>query len=259
MLSTLLNMEDAWEHCYRLVADGRELRVLDEGGCVRVEGACPVPFFNLVLRATLRRPEMGARVAELQALHGGRRAPLFWRLGPATTDRSALEACLAAAGFERAADSVAVICPSDALTPTGAWREHLVSSSEGYADWFTVFAAGFGLPEALRPFFTALARGAGFSLPGYTNHVLYEGDHPIACATTLLRGSHAGLFNFTVVPSRRRTGVARELLAVTFHWARRNGFAAVGQFSNPSASPFYERAGARVLGRYSNWLWSAPC
>jgi ribosomal protein S18 acetylase RimI-like enzyme len=257
----LASMESAYEDIFRSAEGAPGFALHRDERLVRIESPIPSPAFNAVLSSRLAPDEMDEAIAATVRAYRDR--PVLWRLGPATTHRERLAERLAAAGFSPAPPSTAIVGRIPAFVTL--WdrlplsvRGVRVASVEDYRRWFSVFAAGFGVPEALLPSFEAAAVARGFAEDApLQNFLLEQGGAPIASVTTLWRPDQpfASVFNFAVRPDGRQRGYGRHALALAALGLYRQGCRAIGQFSTASAVGFYLHvARARTLGVFDNYV-----
>ncbi len=99
-------------------------------------------------------------------------------------------------------------------------------------------------PEVAR----CVARPEQFSDPDTRHYLIYKEDEPVCCATILLSGGVAGVWNVGTLRPYRRQGLASALLLHALNEAADEGYTASALMASPMGRPLYEEMGYRWIG-----------
>ena len=199
------------------VARELELAAHEVGGafCVR-SGALPgARELNRVLGLGLDEPATDELLDEVGRFFEG--ITFFVQLAPGTQPPD-LETRLAARGYVRDYAWAKFDRPAEAVPePPTDLRLELVGR-EGGEDVGATFVAGYGLPESMVPWFSAVPGRDGWSC-----YVAYDGAAPAGCGLLFAAGGAGWLGGAATLPEFRGRGAQTAMLAARIHRAAELG------------------------------------
>lgn len=133
----------------------------------------------------------------------------------------------------------------------------LVRSADDLAAFARPFGVGFGIAGAALQ--SLLAAFAAYGLDGDVLHFVgrVEGE-PVACASVMLGGGAAGLYDVATLPAARGRGYGAALSATALAAGRERGWRDAILHASPSGLPIYERLGFEVLGTVQTAVTRVP-
>ncbi len=107
-----------------------------------------------------------------------------------------------------------------------------------------MYSAFYIGPEIAR----CIVRPEQFDDPATRHYVLYVAGEPVCCATVLLSGGVAGVWNVGTLRGFRRRGLASALLVYALTEAAADGYSLSVLLASPMGRPLYEEMGYRAIG-----------
>ncbi|HEY4253159.1 MAG TPA: GNAT family N-acetyltransferase [Roseomonas sp.] len=160
-------------------------------------------------------PDMPARVARIEALHGALGLPLRFRSTP--LDPEGLAAFLRARGYTEKDETVVL---AGLLAPIARPDPAVAVLEAPSPDWMAVIGTAEYQTEARR---AEKLDSAPLLLATGGWLLLREDDADAACAAVVVDGGLAGAFDLAVQPAFRRRGLARRILQAGAAWAGAQG------------------------------------
>jgi GNAT superfamily N-acetyltransferase len=94
------------------------------------------------------------------------------------------------------------------------------------------------------------------SYPGFSFHLAYHRDEPVATATLVASHGVAGIVYVSTVPEARRRGFGRAAVWAAIEAGREQGLRTSSLWATPMGRPMYEKMGFRTVTSYR--IWSPP-
>jgi predicted N-acetyltransferase YhbS len=132
----------------------------------------------------------------------------------------------------------------------------LVAPAHDVATWYSIFAAGFELPEPVVEPLRRLSEGA--AVGPLRNLLAAEDGVPVGTASLVIAGDVVGLYNITVRHEDRGCGLGRDITIAAMAAARAAGCATAVLTATPSGLPVYRRLGFADAGPRAIYVPPVP-
>ena len=220
----------------------------------------PHYIFNIVLRANFAAPEtVHAYIDQLTQEAQGRRASLFWAVGPATQPAD-LGHHLLKRHFRLALRAMAMRLDLTNLNESGPARSDFkvvrVETLPQLKEFIAIQAHNSQLPTGVAAAWFNLEAdiGLGDNLP-WQRYLGYWRGEAVATASTVVGAGVVGLYQVATLPQARGFGLGTAISLAAMQDARRRGQRQAILHSTPMALSVYRRLGFEPVTNLDIYLW----
>ena len=230
------------------------LEVADLDGARGYYTDIPFPLCNVVFDARFDPDRAGEQTRAVLDEYVARGLPWMWWATPSTTSAELELACAQAGMFREEVPGMHCTLdePVDLRTPDGL--EYRPVTTDDDAGLFTsVMLASFGMPDWLHE--PLLGFFHGFDPSEFLNVVGWLDGRAVACGSTYLTGTTAGVYNIGTVPEARGRGIGYAVTAWLMEAARERGCSEAILHASAEGFPVYERLGYETVCHLAQMVW----
>lgn len=218
-------------------------------------------MFNMVAGARFPAGDAAASIERVAAHFMPEGLPFTWWVGPLSQPAD-LDRRLEDFGLRHATNNAGMAADlavlDEVISPPAGLSIMRVSDRTALQGWIQVMNDAFKVPAFANSFMDGLFSGLGFDPGAPLQHFLarLEGQ-PVACASVLLDGSVAGIYNVGTVTEARRQGIGRAVTLTALRHAQAAGYRYSILHASAAGRNVYRKLGFREYCPISIYTWSS--